>query len=255
MEFNEFGDRTHKAIILIHGAFVSWHMWAAQIEAFEDDYHVIVPLLDGHDSEKDSTFTTIQRAASDIAEYVGRTHGTDVFGVIGCSLGGVVVAETLAQHKLVIEHAIIDGAYLTTMSPWLCRQSAKMMCFHLHGIQRGNGIYRYAIGKMFSEDAASDIRRVCATMSDETCENAAFANYSYVISEGVAEEGAQVAYWYGEKEKGLLAGSVKHVARLIPSSSIEEFAGLGHGGLVSRNPDVFTSKAKTFFGQAAISQS
>ncbi|MGH4140064.1 alpha/beta fold hydrolase [Clostridium sp.] len=125
MNFKVFGDINNKAIILIHGAFVSWKMWSEQIEAFTPDFFVIVPLLDGHDIEKKSTFTTIQNAASDIA------------------------------------------------------------------------------------------------------------------------------FWYGEKEKRLLGKSVKQLSKLLPSSQIQEFKRLGHGDLVSKNPDIFNKKACAFLGTSS----
>jgi len=37
-------------------------MWKPQIEFLSKDYFVIVPVLDGHDTENNSTFTTIEKA-------------------------------------------------------------------------------------------------------------------------------------------------------------------------------------------------
>ena len=247
MTFKVFGDINNKAIILIHGAFVSWKMWSEQIEAFTPDFFVIVPLLDGHDIEKKSTFTTIQNAASDIADYVCQTHEKNVYAVIGCSLGGVIATEILVQKKINIEKAIIDGAYLTTMRPWLCRISAKIMLMVFHCIKKGNKICKYIINRSFSKIATDEIYKVSSNMSDETCENIAFSNYIYEIPNSIANTTADIAFWYGEKEKRLLGKSVKQLSKLLPLSQIQEFKRLGHGDLISKNPDTFNKKACAFF--------
>ena len=107
MTFETYGEKDNKAIILIHGAFVSWKMWSEYIETFKQDYFVIVPILDGHDEENKSTFTTIQKSASDIADYVCKTHGKNALAVIGSSLGGVIATEILVQEKLNIKKALL----------------------------------------------------------------------------------------------------------------------------------------------------
>ena len=99
MNFKTYGKKDNKAIILIHGAFVSWKMWSGYIETFKQEYFVIVPILDGHDVENKSIFTTIQKSASDIADYVCKTYGKNVFAVIGISLGGVIATEVLIQKN------------------------------------------------------------------------------------------------------------------------------------------------------------
>lgn len=247
MNFKVFGDINNKAIILIHGAFVSWNMWSEQIKIFTQDYFVIVPILDGHDIERKSIFTTIQKASSDIADYVCQTHGNNVFAVIGCSLGGVIATEILAQKRLNIEKAIIDGAYLTTMKSWICRVSAKIMVRQFHLIKKGNKLYKYIISLSFSKKAVDDIYKLSSNMNDEICENIAFSNYSYVIPNSISNTTTNIAFWYGEKEKRFVGKSAKQLSRLLPSARIEEFKGLGHGDLISKNPDLFNEKAYAFF--------
>ena len=247
MNFETYGGKDNKAIILIHGAFVSWKMWSEYIETFKKDYFVIVPILDGHDVENKSIFTTIQKSASDIADYVCKTYGKNVLAVIGISLGGVIATEILVQKKLNIEKAIIDGAYLTTMSPWLCKIFAKIMVKLSHGIKSRNKTFKYIINQKFSPKTIEEIYRICPNMSDETIENIAFSNYSYTIPDSIANGITDIAYWYGEKEKRLLSKSAKQLSKLVLSSQIEEFEGLGHGGLVSKHSDIYIKKIHIFF--------
>ena len=102
MLFKEFGNKQNKSIILIHGYGISWRMWKPQIDVLSNDYYVIVPVLDGHDIENNSTFTTVEKAAADISDYVLQTYGKHVFAICGASLGATIVVEIIAQNRLEI---------------------------------------------------------------------------------------------------------------------------------------------------------
>lgn len=247
MNFKTYGNRDNRAIILLQGAFVSWKMWSKYIETFIQDYYVIIPILDGHDVENKSTFTTIQKSASDIADYICEIYGKNVFAVIGCSLGGVIATEILVQKKLNIEKAIIDAAYLTTMSPWMCEMSSKIVLKLLHGVKKDNKILKYLLNKNFSKEALEEVSKVCLNMNDESIENIAFSNYSYVVPESIANVTTDITYWFGQNERRLLIKSAKRLSKLVPSCQIEEFNGLGHGDLVSKHADIFIKKAKDFW--------
>lgn len=48
MEILEFGNREHPMLILIHGFESPHQIWEPYIEHYQNDYHVIVPILPGH---------------------------------------------------------------------------------------------------------------------------------------------------------------------------------------------------------------
>lgn len=69
MRFIEFGNNKNKIIIFICGTLMPWKMWTSQIKHFSTNYYVIIPVLDGHDTENKSIFTTVENAAADIENY------------------------------------------------------------------------------------------------------------------------------------------------------------------------------------------
>jgi DNA polymerase I-like protein with 3'-5' exonuclease and polymerase domains len=172
-----------------------------------------------------------------------------VYAVIGCSLGGIITTEMLVQKKLNIEKAIIDAAYLTTMCTWMCKISSKIILKLLRGVKKDNKILKYLINKQLSKEALEEVSKVWLNMSDESIENIALSNYSYVVPESIADVTTDIAYWYGQNEKRLLIKSAKRLSRLVPLCQIEEFTGLGHGDLVSKHSDVFTKKTKDFWSK------
>jgi len=54
MKFVEYGTQNKEVIILLHGGGLSWWNYREEAELLQEDYHVILPVLDGHaGSDKD----------------------------------------------------------------------------------------------------------------------------------------------------------------------------------------------------------
>lgn len=47
MKFHEFGNRANPHIMMIHGGGNAWWNYLRQARALSEDYHVILPTLDG----------------------------------------------------------------------------------------------------------------------------------------------------------------------------------------------------------------
>ena len=43
MKILEFGDKSKRKIILVHGFQSPWQVWEKYIEHFKNDFHIIVP--------------------------------------------------------------------------------------------------------------------------------------------------------------------------------------------------------------------
>ena len=65
-------------------------------ERLQTDYHVVLPILDGH-AGCDKQFTTIENNALDIIEFVNSKLGGSVLMMGGLSLGGQILLEILSQ--------------------------------------------------------------------------------------------------------------------------------------------------------------
>lgn len=65
MKILEFGDTSKRKIILIHGFQCPWQVWNKYIEYYKNDFHVIVPIMSGHNpEEKEDLFHFLQRQRS-----------------------------------------------------------------------------------------------------------------------------------------------------------------------------------------------
>ena len=59
----EFGKQNKDAILLLHGGGLSWWNYREVAKLLEKDYHVILPVLDGHAGSQ-APFTTIEDNAA-----------------------------------------------------------------------------------------------------------------------------------------------------------------------------------------------
>lgn len=77
-------------------------------ERLQTDYHVVLPILDGH-AGCDKPFTTIENNALDIIEFVNIKLGGSVLMMGGLSLGGQILLEILSQRKDICKYAIVES--------------------------------------------------------------------------------------------------------------------------------------------------
>lgn len=96
-------------IILLHGGGLSWWNYREVAELLQADYHIILPILDGH-ANSDRDFTTIEDNAKEIIKFVDEQFGGSVMFIGGLSLGAQIVLEILSQRKNICRHAIIESA-------------------------------------------------------------------------------------------------------------------------------------------------
>ena len=79
MKILEFGDKSKRKIILIHGFQSPWQVWEKYIEYFKNDFHIIVPVMSGHNQEKVEEFVSFEDDAKQIEDFVISNYGKDVF--------------------------------------------------------------------------------------------------------------------------------------------------------------------------------
>ena len=95
MQYKEFGKENRQTIMLLHGGGLNWWNYRNQARLLENDFHVILPILDGH-AGSDRPFTSIEANASEIIEFVDKNLGGSVLLIGGLSLGAQILLEMLS---------------------------------------------------------------------------------------------------------------------------------------------------------------
>ena len=109
MQFHEYGADQKQTILLLHGGGLSWWNYREAAELLQGDYHVILPILDGH-AGSDRPFTTIEDNAAELIRFVDEHLGGSVLLIGGLSLGGQVLLEILSQRRNICSYALIESA-------------------------------------------------------------------------------------------------------------------------------------------------
>ena len=109
MKYIEYGDANKDAIILLHGGGFSWWNYREIAETLSSDYHIILPILDGH-AESNDDFSTIEDNAARIISFIDEHLGGSVLLIGGLSLGGQILLEILSQRKNICRYALVESA-------------------------------------------------------------------------------------------------------------------------------------------------
>ena len=68
----EFGKQNEDTVLLLHGGGLSWWNYREAARLLEAQYHVVLPVLDGH-ADSDAPFTSIEDNATGLISYID-TH-------------------------------------------------------------------------------------------------------------------------------------------------------------------------------------
>ena len=243
----EFGQKNPNVIMLLHGGGLSWWNHRAAAELLAEQYHVVLPVLDGH-AGSDAPFTTIEDNAARLISYIDAHFGGQVLAIGGLSLGGQIAVEMLAQRSDVCRYALIESALVKPlkltaalippafgMSYGLIGQKwfAKMQADYL-GIPKG-----------LFEDYFRD------TCKLSKADMIAFlkANSLYTIKPGLSKTEAKVKIVAGAKEQKNIRDSAKFLHKAIPGSSMELLPGLRHGDLSLNKPEQYVKILTDWIGE------
>ena len=98
MNYVEYGKENKEVIILLHGGGLSWWNFREVAELLETNYHVILPIIDGH-ANADKDFTSIRDNAIEIIEFIEKYFVDSVKLIGGLSLGAQILLEILSLKK------------------------------------------------------------------------------------------------------------------------------------------------------------
>ena len=105
----EFGKQNKDIVLLLHGGGLSWWNYREVAKLLEKEYHVILPVLDGH-GDSDAPFTTIEDNAARLISYIDAHFGGQILALGGLSLGGQIAVEMLSQRKAICQYAFLGSA-------------------------------------------------------------------------------------------------------------------------------------------------
>lgn len=240
MKVVEVGQENQDVIVLLHGGGFSWWQYQAQMDLLCENYHVVLPILDGH-AGSDADFTSIEDNAKRLLDYIDKTYGGSVFLIAGLSLGGQILLEMLALRKDICQYAIVESAAiipdkltaglvapLFSMSFPLIKKKwfAKMQFCYL-GIR----------ADLFEHYYGDTVK-----LSKQNFIAFTKASSLYQVKKNLKNSLARVRIIVGEKETKKMHASARYLHDLLPDSRLEIKAGLAHGQYAINQPDLYVKE-------------
>jgi len=247
MTIIEYGQHNSDTIILLHGGGLSWWNYREAAKLLAEQYHVVLPILDGH-ADSDASFVSIEEIAARIITYIDTHFGGQVTAIGGLSLGGQIVVEILSQRAESCQYALIESALVKPMglthaliapvfgmSYGLVKQKwfAKLQAAYL------------GIPKELFDDYYQDTCRI------SKADMIAFlkANSAYMIKQTLAKTTAKVKIVAGSREQKNILDSAKLLHKAIPGSALEILPSLHHGELSLKEPERYVQMLSNWIGR------
>lgn len=252
MVFKESGNRGNPVVFLIHGGGLSGWMWRPQIEALEQQYCIVTPILDGHGEESGIVFESISKSAKEIIRFINENFDGKVFALCGLSVGAQIVVEILARENDIAEKAVIESALLHPSR--LMAAAVKPVLALSYPLIRKRWFaklqakFTYLPNNMF-EDYFCDSRK----MSKESLLNIAVDNARYAVPVNLGNTSADVLILCGEKEYGIMKESAELLHRNIKNSTLKMIPDCGHGYSL-KSPDGYIELLQRHFTKESSKQ-
>ncbi len=243
MTVHEFGKENDNAIILIHPSLVMWDYFEYVIPLLADTYHLYVPALPGYDKDNTGDFTSVEQIADELSGWL-MNHGVyEIKCIYGCSMGGSIVTRMLADSKIRICSAVIDGGITPYPFPFIVTRMIAIRDFLMIYSGKAGGIK--LLEKAFSTDEYSeeDLKYVAGVLkmisartiwrTFESCNN-------YSMPGRINNACNSIEYWYSSSEKKARKRDINYIKKYFPQTCFREFDNVGHAGLATLHPEILT---------------
>lgn len=227
MNYKEYGKQNKDVVILLHGGGLSWWNYREEAEMLQNDFHVIIPILDGH-AESDREFTTIENNAKEVISFIEEEFGGSVLLIGGLSLGGQILLEILSRRGDICRYALVESALVVpSRYTYAMIKPVFGSCYGLIH-HRWFSKLQFKSLRMKKELFNNYYRDTCAITKQDMI---AFlqANSLYSIKESIRNCTAKVSVFVGEKENSAMKTSAKIIHEKLKGSLLQIFPKMYHG--------------------------
>ena len=243
----EFGQQNPNVIMLLHGGGLSWWNYREAAQKLAEQYHVVLPVLDGH-ADSDTPFSTIEENDASLISYIDTHFGGQVLALGGLSLGGQIAVEMLSQRKDICRYALLESVLVKPMK--LTHALIEPTFGMSYGLIKQKWFAKLQADFLGIPKALFDdyYRDTCAISKADMI---AFlkANSIYAIKSGLSETKAKVKIAAGAKEQKNMRDSAVLLNQAIPGSSMEILPELRHGDLSLNKPERYVKILTDWIGE------
>ena len=247
MEIIEYGADRGETMLFLHGGGLSWWNYREAAALLEDEYHVVLPVLDGH-AGSGRPFTAIEDNAEEILSFIDERCGGSVLLMGGLSLGGQVLLEMLARRRDVCRYALIESAAVIPSPVTNALIAPDFGCSY--GLIRNRTFARMQFRYLRMKDALfEDYYRDTCRIGKADMIAFMKASTAYALKDGIRETKARVHVFFGERETGEIRKSARRICQAIPSCTVHPLPGLRHGEFSMNRPGDYADAVRRIVGE------
>ena len=227
MQYREYGSENPKVMILLHGGGLSQWNYREAAQLLQEEYCVILPILDGHGGS-DFPFTTIEDNAARIIRLSDEKFSGRVDLLAGLSLGGQVLLEILTQRPNICRRAVVESA---SVSPSRLTHDMIAPTFgSCYGLVKKKWFSRLQFRSLrINEALFEDYFRDTCAVTQESMIAFLQASTLYVLKPAIEQCAAKAYVFVGEKENRAMHRSAMQIAQTLPNAQLQILPGLYHG--------------------------
>ncbi len=239
MRILEFGNVENPKIILIHGFQCPYQVWNEYIAHYIDRFHMIVPVMTGHNPDEKEEFTSFEKCAEYFEEYYTSRYGNDVYAIYGMSMGGVFACHLWQSEILNIKKLIIESSPLLKYNKLLAFIMGKTYLMLTHKTQqRDIKTIKKAENSIVPKGKLKEFLEVLDNMSDSTIERYNIEIAKFDLLPDIDTKNTEIFYYHGTRINEMLAKkTARYLCRNYQNSQIICFKGKGHCEDALLNPD------------------
>lgn len=243
MQYREFGADRRETVLLLHGGGLSWWNYREAAERLQDDFRVILPILDGH-AGGDRAFTSIADNALELLDFIDRELGGSVALLGGLSLGGQVALEMLSRRGDICRAALIESAAVVPD-----RLTAALVGPALagsYGLVRKRWFARLQFRSLrIQPPLFEDYYRDSCAVSRKNMAAFLRASALYAPNEALSACAADVHVFVGQREIARMRASARRLREALPGSELTVLPGLAHGEFSLNHPDAYAESVRS----------
>lgn len=230
MDILEFGDKSKRKIILIHGFQCPFQVWDKYIEHYKNDFHIIVPILPGHNPKLKEDFISFSDTATELEDYLISRYGKNVYAVYGMSMGGVLTATLWQNSRLNIGKVIFDGSPLVSVNSLVKKMMLQFYLNITHKTQqRDKKTLEQAVNSIVTKENLQSFLQVLDNMSDTSITNSINSIASYKLPTNLDTEHTEIYYFHGTAPNEMFAKkTAKYISKYYSNATIICFKGKAH---------------------------
>ena len=243
MKFREFGEDKTQVILLLHGGGLNWWNFREEAELLQSDFHVLLPILDGH-AGSDRPFTSIEDNASEVIDFIDEKLGGKVLLIGGLSLGAQVLLEILAQRKDICQFALVESAAVIPSK--LTNSLIGPSVSSSYGLIKNRRFAKLQFRLLHMKgDLFEDYYRDTCAITKADMIAFLKANTSYSLKEGIRDCSAKVEVFAGDRETREILKSVDVLKAGFPDCHVSLIPGLYHGEFSINHADDYVRAVRS----------